>query len=90
MPAKITDPDELFARLATVSLAVHALLDRLLIAGALTPTDLVAMRNIGLQLAADLQGEDGVAVQISGARVEAEVRRFWAAMGVPSAAPKTH
>ena len=76
MPVKGADPDELFARLATVSLAVHALLECLLIAGVLTPTDLETMRNFGLQLATDLQGKDGVAIQASGARVEAEVRRI--------------
>jgi hypothetical protein len=56
----------------------------------LTPTDLETMRNFGLQLATDLQGKDGVAIQASGARVEAEVRRFWAAMDVPSATSTTH
>ena len=76
MPTKGADPDELFARLATLSLAVHTLLECLLIAGVLTPTDLETMRNFGLQLATDLQGKDGVATQASGARVEAEVRRI--------------
>ena len=90
MPANGVDPDELFARLATVSLAVHALLQCLLLAGVLTPTDLETMRNFGLHLATDLQGKDGVPIQASGARLEAEVYRFWAAMDVPSATSKTH
>lgn len=89
MPARNGDAEEMVARLTTVSAAVHALLNRLLIAGVLGPNDLAAMRELGLQLAADIR-EAGSGLKVSGDRLEAEVRAFWEVIGVPSAAARTH
>lgn len=45
------------------------------------------MREFGLQLAADMQKQDGNGAQAGGARVEEEeVLSFWEALGVPSQA----
>ncbi len=55
MPTPGTDPETILARTTVVSLAVQALLERLLLAGTLTADDLVAMRKFGLDLTEDLR-----------------------------------
>lgn len=67
-----TDPERMAARLITVDLAVQALIERLLLAGTLDPSDLLAMRELGVQLAAELKEPF---------QVEQEVRSFWSVFG---------
>jgi hypothetical protein len=78
-------PEHMLARQTAISLAVQALIERLLVTGRLDPTDLVAMREFGLQLADGLRADGNSALQVAGARVESEVRAFWDALGVPAA-----
>ena len=72
-----TDPETMLTRTTVVSLALQALIERLLLQGTLNNGDLTAMRDMGLQLAADLQAQSGTLPQIGGARLEREVRAWW-------------
>ncbi len=72
----------MLARQAAISLPLQALIERLLVTGKIAPTDLVMMREVGLQLADGLRADGNSAVQIAGDRVEAEVRAFWDVLGV--------
>jgi hypothetical protein len=76
--------ESLLARQTAVSLAVQALIERLLVTGKLDPADLISMREFGLQLADGLRMDGNSAVQIAGERVEEEVRAFWDPLGVPA------
>ena len=76
-----SSPDELFVRTTVLSLALQALIDRLLLRGSLDAADLAAMRDIGLQLAADLQAQAGTFPQIGGARLEQAVAAWWDVIG---------
>ena len=79
-----SDPEALLTRLSAVSLAVQALIERLIQSGKLEPSDLVQMREFGLELADQMQAVGNSHVQVSGARVEDEVRAFWEPLGVPA------
>lgn len=78
-----TDPETMLTRTTVVSLALQALIERLLLQGTLTTEDLTAMRDMGLQLAADLKAQSGTIPQIGGARLEREVRTWWNVIGTP-------
>lgn len=77
------DPETMLTRTTVVSLALQALIERLLLQGTLNTGDLTAMRDMGLQLAADLQAQAGTVPQIGGARLEREVRTWWDVVGTP-------
>ena len=76
-------PESLFLRTTVVSLALQALMERLLLRGVLDRADLVAMREIGLQLAVDLQAQTGTVPQVGGARLKREVVAWWSVIGAP-------
>ena len=78
-----TDPETMLLRTTVVSLALQALIDRLLLQGTLTATDLAAMRDMGLQLADDLQAQAGSLPQVGGARLAGEVMAWWDVLGAP-------
>ncbi len=78
-----SDPETMLTRTTVVSLALQALVERLLLRGVLDISDLSAMRDMGLQLAADLQAQAGTMPQIGGARLEREVRAWWDVIGTP-------
>ncbi len=78
------DPEAMLARQTAISLALQALVERLLVTGQIQPTDLVEMREVGLQLADGLRADGNSAVQIAADRVDAEVRAFWDVLGVPA------
>ncbi len=78
-----TDPEVMLTRTTVVSLALQALIERLLLSGALDQRDLAAMRDIGLQLAADLKAETGTMPQIGGARLECEITEWSDVIGTP-------
>lgn len=78
-----TNPETLLLRTTTVSLALQALVERLLMQGVLTTHDLGAMRNMGLQLTADLQAQSGTMPQIGGAQLADEIMAWWEALGAP-------
>ncbi len=79
-----TDPETLLARNTAVSLAVQALIERLLLAGVLTPPDLVQLREFGLQWADQLKEYGSTEAQVSSGRLDAEIREWWDPMGVPA------
>jgi len=62
-------------RTTVISVAVQALIARLLMSGALSQGDIVVMRETGLQLAADLAELGGK--QLSGERMTSEVEAWW-------------
>lgn len=78
-----TEPELLLTRTTVVSLALQALIDRLLLSGTLDQRDLAAMRDMGLQLAADLKAQTGTMSQIGGARLEREITEWWDVIGTP-------
>ena len=69
--------DNLLVRTTVVSLALQTLVGRLVAKGTLDKTDLMAMRDTGLQLAAGLQAHGGTGPQIGGARLDGEVAAWW-------------
>ncbi len=73
----------LLARTTVVSLALQALLERLLLQGTLDGRDLIAMRQMGLELAADLRKQTGTMLQVGGARLERELIAWWDVVGTP-------
>ncbi len=78
-----TDRETLLARHTVVSLALQALIERLLLAGALTPPDLVQLREFGLELADQLKQHGSSGAQVGGDRLDAEIRAWWDPVGVP-------
>lgn len=69
--------EAMLVRTTVVSLALQALVGRLVANGMLDKADLAAMRDIGLQLAADLQAHGGSGAQIGGARLQGEMAAWW-------------
>jgi len=69
--------DTLLVRTTVVSLALQTLVGRLVANGTLDKADLTAMRETGLQLAADLRAHGGTGPQIGGARLEGEIAAWW-------------
>ncbi len=67
----------MLVRTTVVSLALQALVGRLVANGTLGKADLAAMRDIGSQLAADLQAHGGSGAQIGGARLQGEMAAWW-------------
>ena len=78
------DPEMLLARHTAVSLAVQALIERLVLSGILTPSDLVQLREFGLQLADQLKQHGSSGAQVGGNRLDAEIRAWWEPIGVPA------
>ena len=76
MASPCTDPEMLLARHAAVSLALQALIERLLLAGVLAPPDLVQLREFGLQLADQLKQHGSSSAQVGGDRLDAEIRAW--------------
>ncbi len=69
--------EAMLARTTVVSLALQALVGRLVANGTLDKADLAAMRDIGAQLVADLQAHGGSGAQIGGARLQSEMAAWW-------------
>ena len=78
-----TDPETMLARTTVVSLALQALLGRLLLHGILTPHDLVAMRKLGLDLAEDMRAHGATGAQVGADRLEREIMAWWEVMDTP-------
>ncbi len=79
-----TNSETLLARHTVVSLAVQALIERLLLSGVLAPPDLVQLREFGLQLADQLKQHGSSGAQVGGDRLDAEIRAWWDPVGVPA------
>ena len=71
--------EQLLTRLTTVSLVLHALLDRLQRTGALGPADMAAIERFCLDLAGELQAYPATGPQVGGARVAQDVQAYLAA-----------
>jgi len=71
------DHEAMLVRTTVVSLALQALVGRLVANGTLDKADLAAMRDIGSQLAADLQAHGCSGAQIGGARLEGGMAAWW-------------
>lgn len=69
--------EAMLVRTTVVSLALQTLVGRLVSNGTFNQTDLAAMRETGLQLAADLRAHGGTGAQIGGARLEGEMAGWW-------------
>jgi len=69
--------EAMLVRTTVVSLALQTLIGRLVSNGTLDKADLAAMRETGLELAADLQAYGGTGAQIAGARLEGEMAAWW-------------
>ncbi len=69
--------EAMLVRTTVVSLALQALVGRLVANGMLDKADLAAMRDVGSQLAADLQAHGGSGAQIGGARLESGMAAWW-------------
>ncbi len=69
--------ETMLVRTTVVSLALQALVGRLVSSGALNKIDLAVMREIGLELAAAFQAHGSTGVQIASARLEREMAAWW-------------
>lgn len=69
--------EAMLVRTTVVSLALQALVGRLVANGTLGKADLAPMRDIGSQLAADLQAHGGNGAQIGGAQLQGEMAAWW-------------
>jgi hypothetical protein len=74
------DPEHLLIRTTTVSLVLHALLDRLQHTGVLAPADMDAIEQFCLDLAAGLEAYPATGPQVAGARLARDVRAYLAAV----------
>ena len=72
-----TDPETMLARTTVVSLALQALMERLLLKGVLTAGDLTAMRGFGLDLVDGLRAHGATGPQVGADRLEREVMAWW-------------
>ena len=70
-----TDAETLLIRTSVISVALQALIGRLIADGTLDKGDLVAMREVGMELAADLRASGVVAGELMSREVEA----WWSA-----------
>ena len=77
------DPETMLACTTTVSLALQALIERLLLAGVLDAHDLSGMRQLGLDLTADMRAHGATGAQIGADRLEREVTAWWKLLGTP-------
>lgn len=77
------DPETMLARTTVVSLALQALVERLVLAGVLTGRDLVGMRRLGLELAEDLRAHGASGAQVGAERLEQEIVAWWKIVGAP-------
>lgn len=71
----------MLARTTVVSLALQALIERLLLARVLDTRDLSAMRQLGLDLAADMRAHGATGAQVGADRLEREVLAWWKLLG---------
>lgn len=77
------DPELMLARTTVVSLALQALIERLLLAGVLEVRDLTGMRQLGLDLVADMRAHGATGAQVGADRLEREVTAWWKLFGAP-------
>ena len=75
-----TDTEHLLARLTTVSVVLHGLLHRLVAKGRLAPDDVAEIEAFALDLARGLRDHGASGPQVAGARLEEDVRSFFAAL----------
>ena len=73
----------MLARMTAVSLALRALTERLPLAGVLDAPDLSGMRQLGLDLAADMRAHGATGAQIGADHPEREVAAWWKMLGAP-------
>ena len=78
-----TDPEHMLARTIVVSMALQALIERLLLAGVLDTRDLTGMRQLGLNLVADMRAHGEVDAQVGVDRIEREIAAWWKMLGTP-------
>lgn len=83
MPSPGTDPELMLARTIVVSMALQALIERLLLAGVLDARDLTGMRQLGLDLVADMRAHGAADAQIGVDRIEREITVWWKMLGTP-------
>lgn len=75
-----TNPEHLLTRLTTVSVALQGLLHCLTTKGLLAPADVTEIELFALDLARDLRAHTASGPQVAGARLEEDVRSFFAAL----------
>ena len=73
----------MLARTTVVSLALQALIERLLLAGVLDARDLSGMRQLGLDLVADMRAHGATGAQVGADRLEREIIAWWKMLGTP-------
>ena len=73
----------MLARTTVVSLALQALIERLLLARVLNARDLSGMRQFGLDLAADMRANGATGAQVGADRLEREIIAWWKLLGAP-------
>lgn len=74
------NPEHLLMRLTTVSVVLQGLLARLTARGLLAATDVAEIELFALDLARDLRDHAASGPQVAGARLEQDVRSFFAAL----------
>lgn len=82
------DPEHLLMRTATNTLVLQGLLACLRSKAVLAPADLIDIEDFALELARALRGHSATGAQVAGARLERDVRSFFAAFG-PDDEPRT-
>jgi len=75
-----TDPEWMLARMNALILVVQGTLDRLIVGGKLDLADLDGIKQIALDLTADLKAHSSSGAQVGGERIEKEVHAFFEAM----------
>ncbi len=71
----------MLARTTVVSLALQALIERLLLAGVLDTRDLTGMQQFGLDLVADMRAHGATGAQVGADRLEREIGAWWKLLG---------
>lgn len=74
------DPERMLARLTVVSVALHGLLERLILSGTLDLADLGQIKQFAHELAIDLQAYGSTSAQVDGSLVAEEIDDFFGAM----------
>ena len=77
------DSETMLARTTVASLALRTLIERLLLAKVLNTRDLSGLRQLGLDLAADMRAHGATGAQIGADRLERVVTAQWKLLGAP-------
>ena len=73
----------MLARTIVLSMALQALIEKLLLSGMLDARDLSAMRQLGPDLVADMRTQGAMSAQVGVDRIEREVIAWWRLLGMP-------